>query len=57
MILTSLAYVTQIRLSFCSSTGERAGAREREREREREKFHKKKKKKKKLKFGQKLFYS
>ena len=30
MILSSLAYITLIRLSFCISTGEREGARERE---------------------------
>ena len=39
MILSSLAYITPIRLSFCISTGERGG--------ERENFCKKKKKKKK----------
>ena len=33
MILSSLAYITQIRLLFCISTGEREGKRERERER------------------------
>ena len=49
MILSSLAYITPIRLSFCISTGEREsypeGGRGRERERERENFCKEKKKK------------
>ena len=49
MILSSLAYVTPIRLSFCMRTDET----ERERERERENFCKKKK----FKIGHKPFYS
>ena len=44
MILSSLAYITPIRLSFCISTGERESYTEGERERI---FVKKKKKKKK----------
>ena len=48
MILSSLAYITPIRLPFCMSTGKR--------ERERE-FSLKKKKKKKIKIGQKPFDS
>ena len=43
MILSSLAYITPIRLPFCMSTGER------------ENFRKKKKKKKKI--GHTPFYS
>ena len=46
MILSSLAYITQIRLSFCKSTGETVLDRERERERERERIFVKKKKSK-----------
>ena len=53
MILSSLAYVAPIRLSFCISTGEK----EREREREREKEFLLRKKKKKFKIGLKRFYS
>ena len=34
MILSSLAYITPIRLSFCISTDERESFRQRERERE-----------------------
>ena len=44
MILSSLAYITLIRLSFCISTGERES--QTEGGRERENFRKKKKKKK-----------
>ena len=43
MILSSLAYITPIRLPFCISTGEGGGERERERI-----FVKKRKKKKNL---------
>ena len=49
IILSSLAYITPIRLSFCISTGEREGGRGRERGerggRGREKFSLKKKSK------------
>ena len=44
MILSSLAYITPIRLSFCLGTGEGGGG---------ENFCKKKK----IKIGQKRFYS
>ena len=50
MILSSLAYITPVRLSFCISTS----LRQRERKRERIFI---KKKKKKFKIGQKRFYS
>ena len=49
MILSSLAYITLIRLPFCMSIGER--------ERERIFVKKKKKKKKKITISHKPFYS
>ena len=52
-MLSSLAQLTSIKLSFCVPTGERGrggGGRERER------IFKKKKKKKKFEIGQKSFY-
>ena len=45
--LSSLAYITPIRLSFCISTDEKESYRQREK-RERENFRKKKNKKKKI---------
>ena len=48
-MLSSLAQLTSIKLSFCVPTGERGGG-------ERERIFKKKKKKKKFEIGQKSFY-